>query len=76
LDIIWEIKARMENRKKHGIKSDIFPRISLIAIERNTIRIKVSMRYEIKLSIENELNGLIVQDFGLGTFLIIPEKPT
>ena len=29
-----------------------------------------------KLSRENESNGLIVQEVGLGTFLIIPEKPT
>ena len=36
----------------------------------------INKRYEIKLSEVNEFNGLIVQEVGLGTLLIIPEKPT
>jgi len=47
-----------------------------MAIERITVRIKVNIRYEKKLSMLNEFKGLIVQDAGLGTLVIIPEKPT
>ena len=65
----------MENRKKHGIKRANFPLIILMAMERITIKISVSIRYEITLSTENEFTGLMVHDVGLGTLLIIPEKP-
>jgi len=76
LDIIWAIKPSIENMKKHGMKDDNFPLIILIDIERIMIKIKVNIRYEIKLSMVNEFKGLIVQEVGLGILIIIPEKPT
>ena len=65
----------MENKKKQGMKKANFPWIILIAIERITIKIIVSIRYETKPLGEKEFKGLKVQDVGLGTLLIIPEKP-
>jgi hypothetical protein len=75
LDITCEIKPSNENMKKLGIKYDKFPRIVLIATEKITIRIKVNIKYETKLSKVNELSGLISHEVGFGILLIIPEKP-
>lgn len=60
--------------KKLGTKYANFPRIVLIATERIAIKIIVNSKYETKLSPVNEFKGFIVQEVGLGTLLIIPEK--
>lgn len=61
--------------KKLKTKCDNFPLIVLIATERIATKNVVNSKYETKLSLVNEFKGLIVQEIGLGTLLIIPEKP-